>query len=88
MKFCEDYDLNLAIARKLPVFSHDKIVAAYRQHGKKLSLNNQLMMASALKVLNRQEKHLITDEERASYEAGQKNWKQFYSPQKVYITNE
>ena len=82
LRFCEDYDLNLAIARELPVFSHDKIIAAYRQHGKNISRNTKLMEVNALKVLQKQEKHLTTDEEKASYVAGLKNWKQFYSHQR------
>jgi len=88
LNFCEDYDLNISIARELPVFSHDKIIAAYRQHGKNVSRNSHLMEVNAMKVLQRQEKHLTTDKERAAYEAGQKNWKQIYSHQKSMIINE
>src|SRR6186713_387959 len=88
LRSCEDYDLNLSIARELPVFSHDKIIAAYRQHGKNVSRNSHLMEVNAMKVLQRQEKHLTTDKERAAYEAGQKNWKQIYSHQKSMIINE
>jgi glycosyltransferase involved in cell wall biosynthesis len=73
---CEDYDLNLRIARVYPVLGHHKKIAAYRIHGGNRSRDKGFMLRSALGVLNRQE--LRSEEEQQAYEEGVHNWKQYY----------
>lgn len=79
LPLCEDYDLNLRIARILPVFSHDKAIAAYRAHAGNMSRDTKAMLNSALTVLKRQEKGLVNDEEKAAWLLGIENWKKYYA---------
>jgi len=75
---CEDYDLNLRIARDLPVFGHSHKVAAYRIHERNMSRDSKWMSKMAVSVLKRQERSIRNAEERCSYEEGINNWKQYY----------
>ena len=75
---CEDYDLNLRIARDLPVYGHSHKVAAYRMHERNMSRDPEWMSRMALSVLKRQERSIRNEEERSSYEEGIINWKQYY----------
>ncbi|RYY67224.1 MAG: glycosyltransferase [Chitinophagaceae bacterium] len=77
---CEDYDINLKIARHYPVLGHDKIIAAYRKHDNNMSGNKEKMREYALKVLQRQEPHLLNEAERAAWNQGLNNWKNYYNP--------
>jgi glycosyltransferase involved in cell wall biosynthesis len=77
---CEDYDLNLRIARDWPVYGHAHKIAAYRIHGGNRSGDRRWMARMAAGVLKKQEKQMRTEEERRSYEAGLKNWKKYYKP--------
>jgi len=73
---CEDYDLNLRIARDWPVYAHAHKIAAYRIHGQNRSSNRRAMAREAIKVLKRQE--LRNEAERACYKKGIKNWITYY----------
>lgn len=75
---CEDYDLNLRIARDLPVYGHSHKVAAYRMHERNMSRDPEWMSGMALNVLKRQERFIRNEEERSCYEEGIVNWKQYY----------
>lgn len=75
---CEDYDLNLRIARHLPVFGHSAKVAAYRIHAGNRSKDEKLMAASALAVLKKQENSLQNGEELQAYRLGIQNWTNYY----------
>lgn len=75
---CEDYDLNLRIARHYPVLGHVHKVAAYRIHGHNRSSDKAAMARAAIQVLNKQESYLITPEERVLYEQGLRNWTLYY----------
>jgi GT2 family glycosyltransferase len=79
VKACEDYDLNLRIARHLPVFGHTTRLAAYRIHGDNRSKDKKMMLQSALAVLKQQEKGLLNDEEKAAWRLGMANWKAYYN---------
>jgi len=79
VRACEDYDLNLRIARYFPVFGHAHKIAAYRIHGGNRSHDRKMMIDSALAVLEKQKKLLKNDEERASYYLGMQNWHTYYS---------
>ena len=75
---CEDYDLNLRIARDHPVFGHTGKVAAYRIHGNNRSGDKALMRGAALEVLKKQATRIKSPEEQAAYEQGLRNWTAYY----------
>jgi glycosyltransferase involved in cell wall biosynthesis len=75
---CEDYDLNLRIARYLPVFGHSDKVAAYRIHEGNRSKDEEMMAVSALSVLKKQENFLQNEEELRAYRLGIQNWQNYY----------
>jgi glycosyltransferase involved in cell wall biosynthesis len=78
LQACEDYDLNLRIARIFPVFSHAEIIAVYRIHAGNMSHNKDTMQRSALAVLKMQEKLLSNEEERNAWKIGLVNWQNYY----------
>jgi len=78
LKACEDYDLNLKIARLLPTFHHKERIAAYRIHGQNMSDNRKMMLHLVKEVLKRQIPLLSNDEERLALQSGQQNWKAYY----------
>lgn len=75
---CEDYDLNLRIARQFPVLGHTHKVAAYRIHGQNRSGDKEAMARSAIQVLRKQEPYLITPAEESLYRQGLDNWTAYY----------
>jgi glycosyltransferase involved in cell wall biosynthesis len=75
---CEDYDLNIRIARDHMVFGHAGKVAAYRIHGGNRSGDKTMMKGAALQVLRRQADHIRGPEERRAYEQGLRNWTAYY----------
>jgi len=75
---CEDYDLNLRIARDWPVYGHAHKIAAYRIHGGNRSGDKEWMARMATNVLKKQKRRLRSEEERRSYEDGLRNWKKYY----------
>jgi glycosyltransferase involved in cell wall biosynthesis len=76
---CEDYDLYLKITREFPVFHHSHKIAAYRIHRKNMSGNTELMLTTALKVLQRQRAGLKTNKELKAYKSGLATFKTYYS---------
>jgi glycosyltransferase involved in cell wall biosynthesis len=82
LKVCEDYDLNLSIARHLPVFHHHHKISAYRIHDTNMSTNKALMLKWAQQVLRRQLPVLQNDEERLALQQGLNNWKSYYTTRK------
>lgn len=76
---CEDYDLNLRIARDFPVYGHTHRIAKYRIHGRNRSADKKVMAWEAMKVLKRQEEGLRGEEEWACYRRGIDNWAAYYS---------
>src|SRR5688500_14994406 len=79
LKACEDYDLYLKIARKYPVIHHTNKIAAYRKHSSNMSLDFDVMLSSALRVLNWQKGELKTVNEIRAYKKGQRFWKNYYA---------
>jgi glycosyltransferase involved in cell wall biosynthesis len=75
---CEDYDLNLRIARDWPVYAHAHKIAAYRIHGQNRSANRGAMAREAVRVLKKQEADLRNEVERGFYKKGIKNWIAYY----------
>ena len=79
LKACEDYDLYLRIARRVPVYCHDKVIAEYRQHGANMSRNHQLMLKSAVSVLQSQRKYIKGHKEsEKAYQTGMKFWQTLF----------
>lgn len=75
---CEDYELNLQIARHLPVFSHRAFIAVYRIHKKNMSANQERMLKAAILVLEQQLSQTRNEAEKAALESGLSNWKIHY----------
>jgi glycosyltransferase involved in cell wall biosynthesis len=76
---CEDYDLFLRIAARVPVYCHDKVIAEYRQHDANMSRNHPLMLKSALSVLQSQRKHIKGHKEHEkAYQTGIKFWQSLF----------
>lgn len=74
----EDYDMYLNVSRKFRIIHHQALIAAYRIHQSNMSGNIPLMLNSALKVLKRQQKNLVSRDEQRSYIIGLKYWKDYY----------
>jgi glycosyltransferase involved in cell wall biosynthesis len=75
LRACEDYDLYLRIAARVPIYCHDKLIAEYRQHDANMSRNHQLMLESALSVLQSQRKYVKGHKEyEKAYRTGIKFW--------------
>jgi glycosyltransferase involved in cell wall biosynthesis len=51
LRACEDLDLNLRIARTLPIFCHNRVILEYRRHGSNMSGNPRVMLKAYLSVL-------------------------------------
>lgn len=76
---CEDYDLNLRIAREFPVHCHDHVIAEYRQHGSSTSRDLPRMLTAAMTVLRRQRRHVThSDEHLAAYQDGLRFWRDYF----------
>lgn len=78
LKTCEDYDLYLNIARKYPVYHHQKFIATYNFHKKGLSHNYQAMINSTYSVIKKQEPFLRNTSEVIAYNKGINQWKEYY----------
>jgi len=72
---CEDYDVYLRIAPRMPIATHDGLVAEYRRHGSAMSDDPHRMRRAALRVLSRQ-LSVIGGHDRLmqAYEAGRRYW--------------
>lgn len=78
LEACEDYELNLQIARHLPVFSHREFIAVYRIHKKNMSANQERMLKAAILVLEQQLDQTRNEAEKAALAIGLANWKIHY----------
>lgn len=84
LRACEDYEIYLRISRQYPVRRHGTVVAEYRKHGANMSSNIELMLGSALEVLDRQAEYTRGDpgRERALH-TGIAFWKRHFAGQLV-----
>jgi glycosyltransferase involved in cell wall biosynthesis len=65
-----DYDLNIRIARRLPIACHHEVILEYRQHDANMTRDPAHMLRSAVSV-RRREKRFATDAaSRAAWRAG------------------
>lgn len=78
LKTCEDYDLYLKIARKYPVYHHQKFIATYNFHEKGLSHNYEAMIDSIYTVIKEQAPFLKTTGEIKAYRIGINQWKIYH----------
>lgn len=84
VKGAEDYDLYLRIARRFPVYSHNKAVAEYRQHGSSMSRNSEMMLQSVLTALRSQKLYIKGNKRYEKvYKEGVQQWQEFYGEQIV-----
>lgn len=80
LQACEDYALNMAIARYFETVTHHHVVASYRKHGNNMSANQERMMQYVLQVMDMQQPFLKADEKQ-SWQQGIANWTAYYSNQ-------
>jgi glycosyltransferase involved in cell wall biosynthesis len=74
-----DYDLYLRVARTLPIVSHDRVVADYRQHGSNMSRNPVAMLDATLAVLASQRSYIDAHPQFSKmYWEGRRAWRAFY----------
>lgn len=78
LRAAEDFSLNLEIARRFPVWSHDRLVVEHREHGRNSSADAALMLTETLAALGRQRPHLRDPELRRAYRQGKRHWKRYY----------
>ncbi len=78
LKSCEDYDLYLNIARKYPIYHHQKFIATYYFHQKGLSHNYKAMSSSVYSVIKKQETFLKNSGEVKAYRKGINQWKEYH----------
>ena len=79
LRACEDYDVYLRIARDHPVGCHDSLIAEYRQHATNMTRDAELMLRSAMAVLEQQRPHVRSNARRAkAYRAGLRFWRHYY----------
>jgi glycosyltransferase involved in cell wall biosynthesis len=76
---CEDYELYLRIARRLPIYCHTQMIAEYRQHDENMSSDFELMIKTALQVLRRQRQYLKPNENYTkAYKEGMSSWREYF----------
>jgi len=75
---CEDYDINLRIARHFPVYSHREFVAVYWIHNKSMSADNNKMLQAVMKVLKQQVPFLQSQNEKDALQSGMVSWNNYY----------
>ena len=89
LRFCEDYELYLRIARDFPVCCHDKVVAEYRWHDTNTSRNSALALRGSLDVLGSQRAYVKGKRRyEEAYKTGMKSWREAYggpSARKVLV---
>lgn len=84
LKAAEDYDTYLRISRANEVAVADEVVAEYRRHGANMSLNAPFMLDAVLEVLGRYKPPADENEALALWDAGTKQWLEFYVGQSVF----
>jgi glycosyltransferase involved in cell wall biosynthesis len=87
LRYCEDYDLYLKIARRYPVSHHTNLLAVYRIHDSNMSLDFPGMLKISLAVLERQKKFLKNPQEKDSFKKGRLFWVQYYTLEMYNILN-
>lgn len=77
----EDYDLNLRIACRFPVFCHGEIINEYRVNQAGATLNTVPMLKGTLTALRHQRRFVRGNREfEEAYQAGVRSWKEYLGP--------
>jgi glycosyltransferase involved in cell wall biosynthesis len=76
LRRCEDYDVYLRLAQKLPVASHPQIIAEYRWHGGNMSRDTSKMLEAVLLVHDRHRGQM--GERQKAWHKGRRNWELWY----------
>jgi glycosyltransferase involved in cell wall biosynthesis len=80
----EDYDLYLRITKDLPVYSHNQVIAEYRQHSSNTSRDVTVMERAALAAHKAQWDFVKANSQyREAYYAGQAFWQNDYPLQRM-----
>lgn len=82
---CEDYNLHLDITGHLPGYCYAEKIAAYRIHETNVSHRKDLMLATALKILDEQKKYNLNADQLKALEEGLGNWKRYYSAEEPVL---
>ena len=80
VRFTEDYELYLRLARDYPSYCHGQVIAEYRLHGANMSSNHRGMLRGMLAALREQEPWVKHDPElRRALAAGRRDARFQYS---------
>jgi glycosyltransferase involved in cell wall biosynthesis len=80
LRYCEDYDVYLRLARASHVASHEAIVADYRRHACNMSSDHLTMLRWVLRVHAQEKEFAFRRPETArAWVAGRTQWRRFYA---------
>ncbi len=65
-----DFELNVRLARRLPIACHHRVVLEYRQHGDNMTRDPAHMLRSAVSVRRRERRHARSEATREAWRAG------------------
>ena len=65
-----DFDLNIRMARRLPIACHHEVILEYRQHDANMTRDPAHMLRSAVSVRRREKRFAIDAASRAAWRAG------------------
>jgi glycosyltransferase involved in cell wall biosynthesis len=65
-----DFELNVRLARRLPIACHHRVVLEYRQHGANMTRDPAHMLRSAVSVRRRERRHATSGAAREAWRAG------------------
>jgi amino acid adenylation domain-containing protein len=84
----EDLNFFLQIARKFPIYFHDRVVSEYRYHGGNESSKSAKMLVQTLDTHSLEwdyiRQHDASRELRAAYKSGRARWIKFYGDRLIY----
>lgn len=79
LRYCEDYELYLRMARAFPVAAHTHVVASYRRHGANMSLNHRAMLRATLTVHAWHAPRASNERARLAWSEGRRHWRRYYA---------
>ncbi|MGY3238652.1 glycosyltransferase involved in cell wall biosynthesis [Bradyrhizobium sp. USDA 4448] len=79
MPACEDYELFIRLAKTHQLVSHENVVAEYRMHSANMSKNRPMMLATAIRVLDRQLTGGVSRTVRLAVRDGKRFWRDYYA---------
>ncbi len=77
LRYCEDYEVYLRLARQHPVVAYPEVAAEYRWHGANTSTDTAAMLEAALGVLDRHRDQPPT--RRRAWHEGEALWRAWYT---------